>query len=87
MRYELTRVINRVTKNTWNCSSEFMNGHSVISFIVAHYDCAEEENRKGGRSTLMVRYYLTVIGPRCVSLPSSLNAVSFYGFLCTIDSR
>ena len=64
-----------------------MSGHSVLRFIVAHYDGADDERRKGGRSTVIVRFYLAVIGPRWVSLPSSLNAISFYGFLCTIDSR
>ena len=32
-----------------------MNGHAVVRFIVAIYDCAEDENRKGGRSTLIIQ--------------------------------
>ena len=59
-----------------------MNGYTVIInyiFIVEHYDGAEDENRKGGCSTLMVTFYLTVIGPRCVR--------GFYALLIHIDTR
>ena len=43
MRYSLTLVMNRATKNTLDCASEFMNGYVLICFIVARSGSAKDE--------------------------------------------
>ena len=97
MLYSLPRVINRAMKNTQNCSSEFMNGHASLRFIVTHYGSAKNKNWKGGRST-SIKFsggcYALFLHFSCRAMLSSgkkfhticFHAVSMHGFIILIIS-